>query len=92
MCCEDRALYHKQVESGGKVGYTTHKPAPQSSIHPSKRQRHAPISNEQFANTSYIESESGGLDDNVSSETGDSYDESSNMENDSGTLGDNNSS
>lgn len=92
LCREDRALYYKQVESGGKVGYTTHKPAPQSSIHPSKRQRHAPISNERFANTSYMESESGALDDNVSSETGDSSDESSNMESDSGTLGDNISS
>ena len=92
LCREDRGLYYKQVESGEKVRYTTHKPAPQSSIHPSKRWRHAPISNEQFANTSYMVGECRALDDNVSCETGNSSDESSNMESDSGTLGDNISS
>ena len=75
LCREDKELYHKQVESGGKVGYTTHKPAPKSAIHPSKRQRHVPISHEQFANTSNMDSESGNSGDNVSSATEDSSDD-----------------
>lgn len=75
LCREDKELYHKQVESGGKVGYTTHKPAPKSSIHPSKRQRHIPISHEQFASTSNMESESSTSGDNVSSVTEESSDE-----------------
>lgn len=72
LCSEDKELYHKQVESDGKVGYTTHKPAPKSSIHPSKRQRHVPISHEQFASTSNDDNESGNSGDNVSSVTEDS--------------------
>ena len=39
LCEEDKKLYHKQKESEGKIGYTTHRPAPISSIHPSKRKR-----------------------------------------------------
>jgi len=39
LCQEDKKLYEKQIESEGKIEYTTHKPAPISSIHPSKRKR-----------------------------------------------------
>jgi hypothetical protein len=35
---EDKALYSKQLESAGKVGYNTNKIAPSSSIHPPKLQ------------------------------------------------------
>ena len=37
LCREDKELYYRQVESCGKVGYTTYKLAAQTSIHPSKR-------------------------------------------------------
>src|SRR5215469_3900923 len=37
LCTEDKKLYEKQIESLGKIGYTTHKVAPISSVHPSKR-------------------------------------------------------
>lgn len=37
LCSEDKELYKRQIESGGKVGYTTVKMAPMSTIHPSKR-------------------------------------------------------
>ena len=37
LCKEDRELYAKQLKTGGKVGYRTHKIASPSSIHPSKR-------------------------------------------------------
>ena len=36
---EDKELYHRQVKSGGKVGYSTVKEAPLESIHPRKRIR-----------------------------------------------------
>lgn len=75
LCREDKELYHKQIESGGKVGYTTHKPAPKSSIHPSKRQRHLPISHEQSATIPDMESESVSSGENVSSVTEDISDE-----------------
>lgn len=75
LCSEDKELYHKQIESGGKVGYTTHKPAPKSSIHPSKRQRHLPIPHEQRATAYDTETESVNSDEDVSSITEDSLDE-----------------
>lgn len=34
---EDKKLYQKQIKSGGKVGYSTVKPAPLESMHPRKR-------------------------------------------------------
>lgn len=37
LCSEDKQLYNKQIESGGRVGYTTEKVASMSTIHPSKR-------------------------------------------------------
>lgn len=37
LCSEDKELYKRQIESGGRVGYTTAKVAPMSTIHPSKR-------------------------------------------------------
>jgi hypothetical protein len=36
LCSEDKELYHKQLESGGKVGDRTEKLAPHSSVHLSK--------------------------------------------------------
>jgi len=75
LCREDKELYHTQIESGGKIGYTTHKPAPKSSIHPSKRQRHLPIPHEQRTTVYDMESESGSSCEGVSSETEDSCDE-----------------
>ena len=39
LCEEDRKLYKIQIASEGKIGYTTHKLASSSTIHPSKRQR-----------------------------------------------------
>ncbi len=39
LCQEDKKLYNLQIESKGKIGYTTNKSAPKSSIHPSKRVR-----------------------------------------------------
>jgi len=38
-CSEDKELYRNQIESGGRVGYTTTKVASISTIHPSKRPR-----------------------------------------------------
>ena len=37
LCGEDKELYRRQIESGGRTGYTTEKVAPMSTIHPSKR-------------------------------------------------------
>ena len=37
LCNEDKDLYNRQIESNGKIGYTTLKPAPLTSIHASKR-------------------------------------------------------
>jgi hypothetical protein len=37
LSSEDKLFYKSQKESGGQVGYATGKPAPLSSIHPSKR-------------------------------------------------------
>ena len=37
LCSEDKQLYKVQIESDGRVGYTTMKVAPISTIHPSKR-------------------------------------------------------
>ena len=34
---EDKKLYQQQITTGGRVGYTTMKQAPSSSMHPSKR-------------------------------------------------------
>src|SRR6218665_3817405 len=39
LCSEDKELYRNQIESGGRVGYTTKKVASISTIHPSKRPR-----------------------------------------------------
>lgn len=39
LCSEDKELYRKQIESGGRVGYTNEKVASVSTIHPSKRPR-----------------------------------------------------
>ena len=39
LSAEDKKFYLAQIESGGKIGYATHKVAPKSSIHPSKRAR-----------------------------------------------------
>lgn len=39
LCVEDKELYRRQIESGGRTGYTTEKVAPMSTIHPSKRPR-----------------------------------------------------
>ena len=39
LCNEDKEFYCKQIETNGRVGYTTLKPAPLSKIHPSKRSR-----------------------------------------------------
>ena len=36
LCSEDKELYKRQIESGGRVGYTTVKVTPISTIHPSK--------------------------------------------------------
>lgn len=66
LCREDKELNHKQVELDGKVGYTTHKPASNSFVHPSKRQRHLLVSHEQIASTSSIESEPGTSSGNMS--------------------------
>ena len=41
---EDKDLYETQIQSGGKVGYTTAKEAPLSTIHPSKRIKMKPES------------------------------------------------
>lgn len=42
LCSEDKELHRRQIESGGRVGYTTAKVAPMSTIHPSKRARRSP--------------------------------------------------
>ena len=47
LSSEDKMLYLKQVESKGRIGYTTVKAAPMSSIHPSKRRKLAQKSSEQ---------------------------------------------
>lgn len=39
LSCEDKELYKIQIESEGRVGYTTEKVASPSTIHPSKRPR-----------------------------------------------------
>jgi len=39
LCSEDKELYRNQIESGGRVRYTTKKVASISTIHPSKRPR-----------------------------------------------------
>ena len=39
LCQEDKDLYYMQIQSDGRVGYTTQKLAPTSSIHPSKKRK-----------------------------------------------------
>ena len=39
LSSEDKEFYCKQIETSGRVGYTTIKLAPLSTIHPSKRPR-----------------------------------------------------
>ena len=39
LSSEDKEFYKLQIESGGRVGYTTKRVAPMSTIHPSKRPR-----------------------------------------------------
>ena len=61
------------------MGYTTHKLAPSSSVHPSKRQRHAPVSRKQIDSVSNMEIKSGASSNNVSSSNEDSSDEESEL-------------
>ena len=39
LCQEDKDLYYRQIQSDGRVGYTTQKLAPASTIHPSKKRK-----------------------------------------------------
>ena len=39
LCQEDKDLYYRQILSDGRVGYTTQKLAPASTIYPSKKRK-----------------------------------------------------
>lgn len=75
LCREDKEPYRRQVETSGKVGYNTYKPAPISSAHPSKWQRHTPVSNHEIASTSNIKSETDTSNENSNSDTEGSSDD-----------------
>ena len=55
LCKEDKHLHQKQIESKGKVGYVLNKPAPASSVHPSKRPRISPVLHEPGTSSHDIE-------------------------------------
>jgi len=69
LCLEDRNLYHLQIESNGRVGYSTGKAASATSIHPSKRRK---MSLEPFSTKSVLTvtcSDSESKSDNTGSES-----------------------
>lgn len=75
LSSEDKKLYRKQMESGGRVGYTTEKVAAMSTIHPSKRirssskpSRHQVEVNEHSSTSTSTEEENSSTDSSVAEE------------------------